>query len=155
MLVELITINALVSEMMIYFMPLFVMLLSLLLANCGPMYENRYEVIPPRTQSGMYCANNCLYMSDQCHNSCSRTAEQCEFRRSLINIATEKTQGNRTKKVNDNWSVSAGYNPVPAELSCNDDKGKCEKHCQTNYHNCHRNCGGIVNKYRVCTAFCN
>ena len=134
----------------------FIMLcLVLLLTSCSPVYEGRYEIIPPRTKEGIYCANNCIYMRDQCHNNCTRAVEQCEFRRSLINIATEKIQVRKTQSINDNWSVSAGYKPAPAEVSCKNDKMRCDRYCQTNYHNCHRNCGGIVNQYKVCTAFCD
>jgi len=36
-----------------------VFLLAALLAACGPIYETRYDFIPPNSSQGMMCVQNC------------------------------------------------------------------------------------------------
>ncbi len=112
-------------------------LLMLLMASCGPLYTTEYEIIPPKTEMGSICANNCLLLKTNCESQCYR-------------ISYLELQNNQLQAVNRNGDgyYFNNYN------SFNNNNGWCVNNCLANYYICHKNCGGEVITHTRCTAFC-
>jgi len=121
----------------------------LMLSSCGPLYETTYEMVPPNTESGRMCANNCLLSQQNCRQNCQFQQNQClEIERlraqsAYLSYANEQQRQGRpvTRNENDFYRVSG----------C--DKS-CEDACGNDYRICHTNCGGAVVPHTACTAFC-
>src|SRR5688572_29762132 len=59
------------------------LILAVLLASCGPMYQTNYEIVPPQSETGRMCANNCLLSKSYCEQSCRMEQSHCESRARL------------------------------------------------------------------------
>jgi hypothetical protein len=58
-----------------YILPL---VMSLVLAACGPSYHTEYEIVPPQTETGRFCANNCLLAQQSCRQGCQMQGTHCQ-----------------------------------------------------------------------------
>lgn len=121
-----------------------------LLMGCGPVYQTGYEIIPPKSEMGRMCANNCLMAQTNCTQACEIQKNQCrEIERLRAEsdynsyVAQQSREGRVAKReLHDFYRMSY----------C--DQSSCDENCQNTYHICHTNCGGNVIPYTYCSAFC-
>lgn len=118
------------------------LLLLLPLVACGPTYITEYEMIPPDTQFGSMCANNCLLSKTNCENYCMDRANQNR----LIKKLEEKIDSDSDKKSVYKFNFSSG------NFSSGDDD-RCERRCTADYHACYVNCGGRIIPHTYPTKF--
>ncbi|MCE2926786.1 MAG: hypothetical protein LW823_03970 [Rickettsiales bacterium] len=130
---------------------LVVMLGLMVLVACGPVYQTTYEIVPPPTQSGRMCANNCLLAKQNCDQQCQIQRQQCEEIERLraqsdylSYLNQQNREGRPIKKDQSDF--------YRGSFACQRDT--CEENCGTNYRICHTNCGGQVIPHTACTAFC-
>lgn len=129
------------------------LLLPLLLAACGPQLRTNYQLLPPKTQSGQICANNCMLMSNTCVQNCRLMAMQCN------NVDYDRDYGFGSGLGFDTGGHyrSGGFvgarfaQPLPsAECSST----RCENNCLAAARQCHTNCGGTITQQTICVANC-
>ncbi|WP_375327351.1 hypothetical protein [Candidatus Tisiphia endosymbiont of Nemotelus uliginosus] len=116
-------------------------LLILSLAACGPIYTTEYEIVPPPTEFGAMCANNCLLSKTSCENYCLDKANQSRLIRSLEQQNRDLRKINQGTKLSDDFNF--GFN----------DNDQCVKRCMVDYHTCHVNCGGMVIPHTRTTTY--
>ncbi|NCY23512.1 MAG: hypothetical protein EBX37_01245 [Alphaproteobacteria bacterium] len=126
-------------------------LAAILLAACDPVYETRYNYIPPASQQGRMCANNCVLSRQQCQQSCQMLESNCHTRARLeaendyLNYVNERQrEGKPLKRTRQDFTGST-YCPETED---------CATQCEGNHQICHSNCGGQVIPQTVCTANC-
>lgn len=128
-----------------------VVLSVLALAACGPMYRTDYTMVPPPTDAGRMCANNCLMAKNNCAQTCSLQQGNCE------NMQRLEAQNQYLQYVNERQRagqpVKKTVNDFFGYSSCGTDYD-CEGRCQNDYHICHGNCGGQVIPRTYCVANC-
>jgi len=122
----------------------------LMLSACGPMYQTDYQIVPPPTETGRMCANNCLLSRQNCQQSCTIQSNQCDqinrldAERDYNEYVRRRTkEGKEIKRSLSSFSGNA----------CNEDYD-CEERCESNFHLCHTNCGGQVIPHTYCAANC-
>ncbi len=134
-----------------------------LLASCGPPqpeYRTDIELVAPRTESGRYCANNCLSTQQMCYHSCSAQQQNCtqmnaiqeQNNRLQAKIDYDDYVRERTrqgKEIKRNISSFRQYNSV----DCDDNE--CKTQCDDSFNICYGNCGGKVIPHIQCVANCN
>jgi hypothetical protein len=130
---------------------LFALSVMMLISSCSPIYQTTHEIVPPASEMGRMCANNCLLMLQNCQQNCAVQDQNCqlgaqlqaqnEYQRYVID---RQMQGRLIKKSSDDF-----YHPY----SCS--SGGCEANCQNIYHLCHTNCGGQVIPHTACVANCD
>ncbi len=138
-------------------------LLLFLLVSCGPpqpQYQTNYQLIPPKSENGRMCLNNCLGMHQNCRQSCSIQTQQCAINMSVAEhnaryqadldfdsyVQERKAQGKLIKKDHSNfYSAPSG--------SC--EQEACQAQCAGDYNMCYSNCGGQVIPHTACVANCN
>ncbi len=140
-------------------------LLIFFLISCGPIYETRYNYLPPNDSEGRSCVNYCLQGKSSCQMSCQNNKNTCSTISSVASMFTgsyskdikskckSKSHGGITDTKCEGSSFGVSAPKVTAD--CNEDYKDCIDSCNDNYNNCYTNCGGTVNPYQVCTAFCN
>lgn len=119
------------------------LLVAVLVAGCQPMISTTYEVVPPASIEGRYCANECLSVKQYCEQACRRDVNACE-QMNLIESQTKYIVDSKTDSSPDMYRGSR---------YCSADE--CMQACTANYNICHTNCGGQVIPRQQCTAFCN
>jgi len=127
------------------------LLLLLSLASCGPIYTTEYEIVPPQTEYGSMCANNCVYMKSNCTRSCKDQNDQCYRIKQLE--AQNRYLYEEVRR--DKLSPVKQRSNIEFYDSTRCDDSSCLRGCTIDYHICHKNCGGDVIAYSRCTAFCN
>lgn len=118
------------------------LMFTMMLTACGPMYQTHYDIIPPATQQGRMCANNCVMYKKQCESNCRSENNNCIMMNNLERQNHELMQAKTNTK--------SRY--IPSRFC---DSSGCEHGCKDDYHMCHRNCGGQVNERTVCVANCH
>lgn len=124
------------------------------LAACGPvgpLYETHYELVPPPTDMGRMCANNCLMAQQNCRQTCALQAQQCEQMNHLQ--AQNDYQQYVIQRQHEKKEIKRGPDSFYYGGSCGGDYG-CEQRCQGDQHLCHTNCGGHVIPRTMCVANC-
>jgi hypothetical protein len=129
-----------------------ILLLGLImpLGGCGPQFTTEYEIVPPASDTGRMCANNCLLVKDQCEHSCWSQQQQCEQMSTLQEnldymtyVAGRQAAGAPIKRDRSSFN----------SYRC--DSGGCLDRCTQNFNVCHTNCGGRIIPHTYCTAFCD
>ena len=122
-----------------------------LLLSCGPVYRTEYTIVPPQTEQGRMCANNCLMSQQNCRQSCQLQAQNCQHMDQLqsqndylMYLNERQRQGKPIKR--DPYSFGGGS-------SCYADT-MCEERCAADYRICHVNCGGQAIPQTMCVAGC-
>lgn len=128
----------------------FLLIAALLLAGCGPIYSTDYQLVPPKSNEGRMCANNCLMSQQNCQLSCDNTNLQCEqaerYRAENEFLKYQRDRLAAGKEVK--RSESSFY----SSYRCNTDD--CKANCENTMRLCHTNCGGQVVPHTYCSAFC-
>lgn len=126
-------------------------LTATLLFGCGPQYQTQSTFVPPATETGRMCANNCLLSKQNCQQSCSLQQSNCEMRARLeadndyLQYVNERQrEGKQLKKSRSDFSGSS----VCPEVET------CQNQCESNHRLCHSNCGGQVIDKTICVANC-
>lgn len=140
---------------------LLLIFVSLNIVSCGPVYTTEYEIIPPQTEIGSICANNCLLLKANCESQCRERADYCHhikdleaqnrflLEKAIANSSTSKSNYGLGSK----WE---SYDSLPSYDRYNScSESKCSDDCTTHYLICHKNCGGEIITRTKCTAFCN
>lgn len=126
----------------------FLLILTLSLLACSPVYKTDYTFIPPERESGrtciLQCENSkllCEQLQDTKYNSCLQRAElnyqSCESRK----IYRIDYKSGDTKCVENCYCYRS---------SCSRD----EKTCGTQYRGCYQTCGGKVRSKTYCVSNC-
>lgn len=84
-----------------------------------------YRYIPPSSESGRMCLNQCLQMYSQCRNQCSNLKLQHETLNSI----------NRAVNPQDPYSHHSSFY-----------ESSCLANCEAEYRACYTNCGGYVQR---------
>ena len=122
----------------------------LILAGCGPVYTTDYKMVPPDTEEGRYCANNCLMAQRNCTQSCGHEVRQCQENERLrgenkyMRYVREREKAGKEIKRSEDSFIN--------DYHCDDDD--CAESCAEDYRICHTNCGGQVIPHTYCSAFC-
>jgi len=129
---------------------MFLFALAASLSGCGPQFTTEYEIVPPASDMGRMCANNCLLVKDQCEQNCFAQQQQCQQMSALQDnleyltyVAGRQAADKPIKR--DRGSFNS--------YRCGDNE--CLARCTQNYNVCHTNCGGRVIPHTYCTAFCD
>ncbi len=137
--------------------------LLFLLSSCGPPqpeYHTDIQLVAPRSESGRYCANNCLSSQQVCYQSCATQLQSCR----QLNVIQEQ---------NDRLQARMDYNDYVRERttkgqeikrsesyfrrynSTDCDDSNCKAQCDGSFNICYSNCGGKVIPHTYCVANCN
>ncbi|MDX2112131.1 MAG: hypothetical protein SFW63_00105 [Alphaproteobacteria bacterium] len=128
-----------------------IVIASLALSACGPVYETTYHFTPPPTQSGRMCANNCLLSKQNCEQQCHIQQQQCEEIERLRaqsdyqSYLNQQLREGRPAKKDISQFYRGGYACAASS---------CDESCDATHRLCHSNCGGQVIPTTTCTAFC-
>ena len=121
-----------------------------MITSCSPIYDIQHEYIPPRTNAGAVCANNCIHTKNTCKGACSADYNNCETIRRLEQqtqyLAYVNLQQAQKLPIDKTINSFSGYR------SCS--MASCEQECNNDYTTCYKNCGGQIIEHRVCVAFC-
>jgi hypothetical protein len=121
-----------------------ILVISLSLVSCGPVYNTTYTYRPPASMAGRQCVNDCLAQKSHCSIRCQRDYEQCNFAAQDEGRRQYRAYHKAHKKDN-----SIGPDYFVDNSQCRQD---CS--CDSDYNLCYANCGGAVIPHTVCTAFC-
>jgi hypothetical protein len=127
---------------------LLILMVSLLSA-CGPIYQTTYTYSPPSSQTGKMCVNQCLQTKNNCQQMCQLQDQNCRMQ--ARQDAFYRYQQYRDEQ------TSRGEKNDRSIDSFDDSYSRCNHscHCVSDFNICYENCGGVVQKNKVCTAFCN
>ena len=122
----------------------------LFVSSCSPLYQTDYEIVPPKTETGSLCANNCLLVQSSCRQQCQTQQSQCSEivwlrgqRDYLIYVNQQNANSRPVKKSEqDFYRMDACSNQT------------CEASCIADYRICHTNCGGKIIPHTYCVAHC-
>ncbi len=127
--------------------------LLFLLTACGPMYQTDYQMVPPDSQEGRLCANNCLLANQVCEQQCRTTGQQCRQNEDLRAENEYLRERNEALAKGKQPKDDSYYSRIN-HFACADDD-ECTESCQAHYRICHTNCGGQAIPHTYCVAFCN
>jgi hypothetical protein len=126
------------------------LLLLLLTSACAPQLVTQYEIVPPQSDNGRYCANGCLNGKSMCEQSCFDQQGVCEQQNRIAGqldylsyVVGRQADDRPIKRSPDSFR---GHQYCSAEA--------CLERCTQNYNVCHTNCGGKVIPHTTCAAFC-
>lgn len=134
-----------------------------LLAACGPpqpIYRTDIHLVPPSTEMGRMCVNNCLMAQQNCQQSCQLQEQSCRQTTAMETrnaqhqaerdyqdyVRMRTSQGKQIKKTRRDFMME----PIN---SC--DMDACNEQCVGNFHLCYSNCGGQVIPHTNCVANCH
>ncbi len=122
------------------------------LGSCQPIYETTYTFRQPSTIQGKICVNQCEQIRQSCYTNCKLDNRFC-LRESKLEAREDydKYVERRTKK-NKKIKLDLAYFQRQAARYCSSDS--CDSDCDTDYRGCFKNCGGGIDSYTRCTAFC-
>ena len=137
------------SQFIKFFASILILVIStLILSACGPIYSTTYTYEPPQEWRGRKCVNRCLEDKSYCkvqderlNRDCRRDEQLAAVPAYIFYVSEQKKLGKPIDRSQDSF---ANYS------NCRTNSG-----CENNYNQCYSNCGGHVITNRVCTAFCN
>lgn len=132
-------------------------LAAFLVAACGPVMETRYDFVPPSTDAGMKCVQNCQSQQTACQKAEQDRIMSCRQKADRdADIAYEKA---RDKYINDLKLHAAAPDKygLPSEPSRSANYSACQQsnQCVADYQMCYRSCGGQIHESQVCVAMCD
>lgn len=134
-----------------------------LLASCGPpqpYYQTDFQFIPPTTEAGRMCVNQCIMGQQQCQQTCNLQQQSCRQTNLIAEqnaamhadyayenyVRDRKREGKLIKKDRSDFLNHYGED-------CSTDM--CESSCAGNFQLCYSNCGGQVIPRTVCVSNCH
>ncbi len=127
------------------------LLITLTLAACSPVYKTDYRFTTPPDDIGKMCAVGCLDKLSACkahcqidQSNCKRIADLKGENRYLEYVAKQKEKGKPIKKSKSYFTSYAFCNTAT-----------CDQKCEESQRICHSSCGGNIIEERRCTAFCD
>lgn len=118
------------------------LLLSIVVTSCGPLYDTRYDFVPPESSSGRACVYQCENSKSSCLQLAEYRKRDCEDRADYEYERCQDDIARRGKK--EKW-----YDCF--RDSCEDGSDRCNEQ----YLSCYRSCGGDVKVSQVCIANCD
>jgi len=137
--------------------------LSLTLVSCyspQPQYSTSMELVPPPSDFGKSCANNCFPSKEACQRSCDAQLQTCNQASTVKEAANylmarrlfdDYVQDQQKRGLPVTRDVSQFGNTL--DTSC--DNSQCLERCEYNFNLCYGNCGGRIIPHTVCTANCH
>lgn len=125
-----------------------ILIASILVTGCGPIYSTTYQYVPPKSHRGRRCANRCLMQKSTCENNCNILHQACRMEANAAAEPAYRAYVRQERKAGKTpWRTLGDF----ADYSnCGGDCG-----CGSNYNQCFTNCGGQIIPHTVCTAFCD
>ena len=125
--------------------------LMLAVAGCGPIYETVYSYQPPRSAQGQQCATQCQQIDQYCKQNCRLKEDSCRGdasrQASYEYDRYVREQQRRHQEIKKSVSdFNYGY--------CSS-ASSCEEGCGNDFRICFTNCGGVVTARQECTMFCD
>ncbi|PKP76510.1 MAG: hypothetical protein CVT81_14325 [Alphaproteobacteria bacterium HGW-Alphaproteobacteria-3] len=132
-------------------------LAAFLLAGCSPIMDTQYDFVPPASDAGMQCVQNCQQQQSSCQRADEDRVMACRQKADReADLAYEKA---RDKYIGDLKLHAAAPEKfgMPAEPVRSPYYGACQQssQCQADYQMCYRSCGGRIDEKQVCVAFCD
>lgn len=128
-----------------------VLAISISGSGCGPVYETRYQYVPPATADGKVCANQCTQIESLCARNCRLEERACvsdarrDAERDYDHYVRERQAAHQP--------IDKTVNDFRYDYHCAASRA-CEQRCEADYRGCYQTCGGQVTESSVCTAFC-
>ncbi len=145
-----------------------IIIITLFLVGCGPIYETMYHYIPPSDNIGMGCVNNCMMSKNLCHEKCRLEKAHHDMMNNLEKARHDMNEDlEYQRRYNDYLNKSrdsnrSGIIPFPPTRNTNNhyqspqyNLSNCENPCNGTYNFCYQGCGGQIITSRECVAFCN
>ena len=128
-------------------------LLSLLMLNaCGPIYQTTYRYIPPNSELGRVCANQCSQTQQLCVQNCHNQETTCEIQ--ARQQAQIEYQNYVTQHILEKRPIHKDAEDFYDPFMCGNEDS-CNNACGINYRGCFTTCGGQVIPHTRCVAFCD
>ena len=120
------------------------LVMMIVAAGCGPIYDTVYTLTPPPGAVGLECVEGCEDQQEECERYLERREAECEARQQAQMARCEERiqhEKNRGAK----WTECGKTESCVKELS----------RCEAPFRSCYAACGGKVESKRECTAFCD
>ena len=128
------------------------LVLALLVAGCGPIYETVYSYQPPRSPQGRQCVGQCQQINQYCRQNCQLRETSCQA------TARQDASYDYDRYVRERQRHRQEIKKSPSDFdhsySCSS-ASSCEQTCGDDYRMCYTNCGGVVTSREECTMFCD
>lgn len=116
------------------------LIFSLILTGCGPVYETQYTYVRPENPEGVTCIFQCENTRMQCVQSEQLKRQNCEANNRIERLEYERCVSKKGKdKCFEYWTFCESN----------------EASCTVLYNQCYHSCGGQVQATRVCVYDCN
>ena len=113
------------------------LLITLLIYGCGPMYETTYHYRLPKNRSDRHCIAQCRMSLGICHNSCQQSQQICQNQQ----LMAEDIASRHRHRHDDDFF----YAPGNCAQACG---------CRRAFNYCYTDCGGKVIPESVCVFNC-
>jgi len=120
-------------------------LLLLLLTGCGPIYETRYDLLPPTDDAGRFCTVECERVKLDCRRLEDRKYQQC-------NRDRQDAEADYQRCLDRNKNDSGKCKRLSNKTYC---RAANYEACDADYRRCFQNCGGQVHSRQVCVFNCS
>lgn len=114
------------------------------LVGCGPIYDTRYDLIPPPDEGGRFCVVECERIQMECRQGEERNYHNC-------NRNAQDAQAQYQHCLNKNNNDSKKCRHLSAHPYC---PPANYANCDNSYRRCFQNCGGQVHSRQVCVFNC-
>jgi len=108
-------------------------LLTMLLSSCNKYYTTEYTYIPPESNQDRDCIIACRHKMESCEKSANKSYQEC------LRAAQKSSMFNYEIDL-DNKDIHKAENAYYKPMQCQ----SVNNTCVTEYNNCYRSCGGIV-----------
>ena len=145
--------------------PLRVVLLAVgLLSACStePVYQSRYDLTPPATESGRQCTVGCETNRLLCEQRNDERIARCEEQADrAFTLCTEDVDRRMSacisglkSKYGSRWATYESHCTATVANSCYRQSCSTQSSCDSGYRGCFSNCGGDVQTRSVCVRNC-
>ncbi len=116
----------------------------LILAGCGPIYDTKYDLMPPSDEAGRFCVVECERINGDCRRDAQHRYDRCERDNREARDEFERCRRKHAENANKRCGSSASTN------YCSSDTASCD----SAYRRCFQNCGGEIHTRQVCVFNC-
>lgn len=121
------------------------LLTSLFIQGCAPVYKTHYIYHPVKSEKANDCVNEGIQHKKTCRSQCLDLQKQCEKEAGQLAVASDLI------KTPDSSISTTRYELLN---DCYKQKEKCEASCEEDHKLCHENCGGEVTMQTICVKNC-